>query len=61
MDYELVLENIVDVLDNYFVDKEIVTEQNSLDAVVKLIDSVTTLEKENERLLEVIEDLQENL
>lgn len=61
MDYELILENIADVLDNYFVDGEVVTEENSLNAVVELINKVQKLEKENERLSEKLDDFVENL
>ena len=51
------MENVIDRLDDYFVDSPVVTEENAGDYVAKLINKVSILELDNEDLKETIADL----
>ena len=55
------MENVIDMLDAYFVDSDVVTEKNALTYVAKLISKVDELEMENEDLMDTVEDLKDRI
>jgi len=61
MNEDYTLEKIADVLDNHFVDGDLVTENNVLEHVVKLLEENAELLEKNERLQEDLVDMSENL
>ena len=55
------MESVIDRLDIYFADEPAVTERNAGEYVARLIDRVSTLEMENEDLVDTVEDLKDRI
>jgi len=61
MSENVVFENIIDMLDNHFVDRPLVTESNADEYVSDLFTEIETLKADKEVLAERISDFEENL
>ena len=61
MNDSFVLEQVIDVVDNYYHQRPLTTEANIVEHVVDLLREIATLSAEKESLSEQLADLEENL